>query len=1087
MLKLLLGTDWVANRDTILNMVTKDVAEEKGNRILLVPELISHDIERRLCASAGDTASRFAEVLSFTRLVRSVAEYTEHGIMPCLDKAGQLASMASAARQLHSKLKSYASVETKPEFLTGLVSAVEEFKQCCVTSKDLMKASSESQGSLAQKLEELSLLLDTYDAVCAQGKRDPADQMTWLLSELEDCDFARDHVFYVEGFPDFTRQNMSVLEHIVRNASYVTVALACDKPNTENVSFERAGQTAAYLLRFAKDNNIPYEVCYQQEENCPTALVRQRLFRGQTQCAEQVRDCLFTYRQDSVYNECVAAAKKIMQLVHNGCRYRDIGIVCCDMAAYRNAISLVSQKFQIPLYLSGTEPILEKPPVISLIAAIEAALGGFEQGDILRYIKSIYSPLDQKTADDLENYVYLWKVRGEEWNRDFTMHPDGLGGIWTERVNQRLAELNSARRVAMQPLVNLRKAFRDATNLRQQVMGVYDFFLEISLSQRLDKLARQMDASGDLRNGQILRQLWDILLSALEQLYDALGDTVWDSDTFTRLLTLLLSQYDVGTIPPVLDAVMAGPVDAMRCQQVKHLFVLGAAEGSLPNYGNSAGVLTEQERNELRKLGITLQYGAMDTLQGEFSNIYDVFCGARESVTVSCSAEQPSFVMRRLTELSGGEREVDVTLGTASGNPTDASALLTRYKDGDNADLLGISAEYERFLKSSEHSLGCVSNHGIRSIYGDQLRLSASQVDKQADCRLAYFLRYGLNTKERKTAEIDPAEFGTYVHYVLEQTGRKVMELGGFKDVTLEETIEIADGFSCGYARERFGDIGTERQNYLLQRNRHELFMVVEELWKELQSSAFLPKDFELSFGDDGKLDAITIPGAAIAAQLRGFVDRVDIWQQGDISYFRVVDYKTGRKTFDYCDILNGLGLQMLLYLFALEDNGQEFLGNHPVPAGVQYFPARAPVISADYQLTTEDAEKARQSEWKRRGLVLRDEDVLKAMQDDENFSKISVKISKDGSIGGDVATAGQLGMLKKYVFSQLRDMVNDIASGNISPNPYTRGAAHNACRYCPYGEICHPAYVEGRRDFAAVSPAVFWNTVEKEAAENGR
>ena len=112
MLTLLLGTDWVANRDAILTMVANDVAAEKGKRIVLVPELISHDIERRLSAASGDTCSRFAEVLSFTRLVRSVADYTAHGIMPCLDNAGRLAAMASATRQLHSKLKSYASVET---------------------------------------------------------------------------------------------------------------------------------------------------------------------------------------------------------------------------------------------------------------------------------------------------------------------------------------------------------------------------------------------------------------------------------------------------------------------------------------------------------------------------------------------------------------------------------------------------------------------------------------------------------------------------------------------------------------------------------------------------------------------------------------------------------------------------------------------------------------------------------------------------------------------------------------------------------------------------------------------------------------
>lgn len=179
MLHLLLGRDWTANRDEILRRIAADVKERKGNRILMVPELISHETERRLCAAAGDTASRYAEVLSFTRLVRRVADAMGSAVLDCLDDGGRVVAMAAAARQLSSRLKAYAAVETKPEFLTGLIDGVDEFKRCCITSQDLRAASEETTGSLAQKLEELSLLMEGYDSLCSRGKRDPRDQMTW--------------------------------------------------------------------------------------------------------------------------------------------------------------------------------------------------------------------------------------------------------------------------------------------------------------------------------------------------------------------------------------------------------------------------------------------------------------------------------------------------------------------------------------------------------------------------------------------------------------------------------------------------------------------------------------------------------------------------------------------------------------------------------------------------------------------------------------------------------------------------------------------------------------------------------------------
>ena len=140
MLTLVYGKDWTANRDYILSMVAKDVENQKANRIILVPELISHDMERRLCAVAGDTCSRFAEVVTFTRLTRRICEWTGSGMEECLDSGGRLVAMSAAARQLHSKLKAYAALETKPEFLSSLIDAVDEFKRCCITSADLANA-----------------------------------------------------------------------------------------------------------------------------------------------------------------------------------------------------------------------------------------------------------------------------------------------------------------------------------------------------------------------------------------------------------------------------------------------------------------------------------------------------------------------------------------------------------------------------------------------------------------------------------------------------------------------------------------------------------------------------------------------------------------------------------------------------------------------------------------------------------------------------------------------------------------------------------------------------------------------------------
>ena len=1087
LLHLLIGTDWTVNRRAVLERIAGDVARKQTGRILMVPELISHETERALCEAAGDTASRYAEVLSFTRLARRAAEQAGSGAMECLDNGGRVVAMAAAARQLASRLKAYAAVETKPEFLTSLIDAVDEFKRCCISAADLKSAAQQTEGSLAQKLEELSLLMESYDSLCSRGKRDPRDQMTWLLEQLEDGDYAREHVFYIDGFPDFTLQHMAILEHLIQESPSVTVSLTCDEVDSSRLAFEKAGKTASDLYRAAKRLGVPVHVERLPSRRDGMGPMRQGIFQG-TVSVGAAKAYLRVCRADTPWAEVMGAAHRVRELVRAGCRYRDITLVCTDMAQYQPLADMVFSRMHIPTYQSGTEDILQKSMIATVLTALDAALSDYDQRSVFRYLRSALSGVDLDTCDLVENYAFLWDIRGARWLQEWENHPDGLGAEWTPDARRRLQALNDCRSGLMQPLEQLRRGFRSARCLGDQVQALYDFLETVGMEQRLDALAQELDAQGGSRDAQILNQLWEILLSALEQMYDVLGQTHWEPEHFVRLLRLLLSQYDVGTIPPVLDVVQMGSVPAMRCHSGKHLILLGAQEGNLPAYSGAAGVLTDQERVTLRDLGAPLTGGAMEGVQAEFAEIYGVFCGATESVTVYSSGKQPSFVYRRLADLSGGETVWKDTVGFADADGLEAAAFLAGWQQEHRAQELDLQQPYAQVRARAGFQLGSVSPVNIRRLYGQSLALSASQVDRQAECRLSYFLNYGLYAKERREATADPMEFGTYVHAVLENTARTVREEGGFRQVSLERTLEIAHAYSAEYAAQRFGQIQSERMEYLFRRNLGELDMVVQELWDELRESSFQPEGFEVGFGmgDEDSLPPIPIPNGKMNAILRGRVDRVDVWQSPGSRYYRVVDYKTGKKDFDYCDVFNGVGLQMLLYLFALEENGGGFLGKHATPAGVQYFPAGAPYISTDGAPEPEEIEKERQKKWQRKGLLLSDRAVLDAMEPGEKKWRLPVKESKEGELTGDLADRGQMHLLEKFISRVLGGLVEEIASGNVEPNPYTRGSDHDACRFCPYGAVCHSGSVEGRRNYKKMTAQQFWERVGEEMEKHG-
>ena len=1095
MLHLLIGTDWTACRDEILTRISRDVKARQSGRILMVPEFISHDMERRLCAAAGDAASRYAEVLSFTRLARRVSDDLEIAMPPCLDGGGRLVAMAAAARSVPQELRAYGSVATNPDFLTEIIAAVDEFKRCCITAEDLAQAANRSEGRFAEKLKELSLLMAAYDAICQRGKRDPREQEHILLGQMADGDFAENHVFYIDGFPDFTRQHTEILEHIIGCAPDVTISINCqpDRHLTGSraygagggLAFEKAHATAMEILRIARNVDVPFKVEVVKPCVTPLEPMRQKLFQGEL-ADISLKPRLQVIHAESIYDECLAAAQRINELIRSGCRYRDIVVVCGDLGGYKPQMELVFDKCGIPLYLSGTEDILDKSMVVTVLAALDAAIGGFDRRDMLRYLRSILSPIDPDTCDLVENYAVTWGIRGKRWLEEWTNHPGGLQAEWRDADRELLARLNEARALAATPLADLRDHFTDAKNLGQQVQAIYEFLEAIHLAEHLDLLAQELDAAGDNRSAQILNQLWEILLGAMEQLYDVLGDTVWEGESFTRLLRLLLSQYDVGTIPPVLDAVQAGQPSAMRCHQQKHLIVLGGQEGNLPGYTGSTGLLTDQERDMLRKLDLPLTGGSLEGIQAEFAEIYGVFCGASETVTVCYCGAQPSFVTRRLAEMAGGEVQAEVQLTAASADRAEAGAYLAAFHDREAAGRVGVQAEYDEVCRRRRHTWGTVEREHVEDLYGQTLHLSASQVNTQAECRLSYFLKYGLRARERKEATVDPAEFGTYVHDVLEKTVADVMLRGGFHRVSLEETQKIAAGHSETYAQNRFAVLSTERLEYLFQRNRRELEMIVEELWKELSASAFEPAGVEVKFDRDGVCPPIELKSTAMKAYLRGLVDRVDVWKWRKQCYYRVVDYKTGKKDFDYCDILSGVGLQMLLYLFALEYGGQDLVGDNPQAAGVQYFSARVPYVSIDGREDEEKLEKERKKNRKHKGLLLNEDHVLEAMEPREDPEGkwdpdwLCCKVDSKGNLVGDLANRSQLRMLEEFVMETLGKIVDEIASGNVDPNPYTRGASHSACAFCPFGAVCHKAEVAGRRNREAVSAEEFWAEMEE-------
>ena len=1094
LLRIWMGTEQRALCREVMRQICRLAEDGVDGQLLIVPEPFSHEAERMLCEAGGDTISRFAEVLSFSRLADRVSARCGGVSRQVLDKGGRLLAMARAAETVASRLKLYGTSLRKPEFLLRLLDVLDELKVGRVDSEQLLRASEEVGGQLAVKLEELSLLQESLETVSAGLGQDGSDRLMHLEEQLSLSGFAAGRQIWLLGFTDWTALELSVLGAFLPGAKCVTAAILGN--GTAFGPFSVPWEAVRQLKKLAVSCGVPFRAePVAADDDTPGELrhLAWSLFGGCSDPWQGPAPGLTIHQSADPISACLDAAGKIRQLVECGWRYRDVAVCCTDWETYRPALESVCSRFSIPLYASGRDQMETDPVTGMILAALDAATGGMETEDVLRFLKSGLSPVPAAECDLLENYARTWRIRGRRWERPWDMHPDGYGFPVDEAVQARLKRLNAARKTAAEPLTDLRDALNAASNTAGQVTALYDFLERIGLADSLDEMERRCRTAAELRRAQSYGQIYDLVISAMEQLHSVLGGTVRPPEDFAAVLSAVLSQYAIGTIPANLDSVTAGSPASMRFVRCRALFVLGADDGLFPASQPETSLLTEQDRRRLQSLGLAVAPGRSYQLDRELTTLYQVVTAPAERLCVYATSE-PSYLFFRMQALFP-ETPVERDAAVPELLLSDATALSEAVAAGllpMPAEPIGglVTPDVTAIRQQAGARLGIMNRTSVDRLYGKKLYLSASRLDQFAACRCAYFLRYGLRLHPQKEAAFDAPAYGTFVHAILEQTAARVRQEGGFHRVPEERLLDIAGRAMDNYhddTLERMLD-RSERMAYLFRRNRGEVLNVVRELGQELRTSDFEPAGFEVEFSAAGQMPPVEIQGEKVQAELSGFVDRVDLYTCGGVTYVRVVDYKTGRKAMDYTDLLNGIGLQMLVYLFALEQNGAAQFGTRLTPAGVLYFPARRPILPAAARMSPEEAETLRQSERTREGILLNDDVVLRAM---EHYGQKPVympfQVTKDGRIRGDLADRHQLKLLRDHVQRTLARMSDGIAGGQVEPNPILRGPDQTACKWCDFSEVCHQASGEvACRPMQKTERKTFWELLEKEEGNHG-
>ena len=300
-------------------------------------------------------------------------------------------------------------------------------------------------------------------------------------------------------------------------------------------------------------------------------------------------------------------------------------------------------------------------------------------------------------------------------------------------------------------------------------------------------------------------------------------------------------------------------------------------------------------------------------------------------------------------------------------------------------------------------------------------------------------------------------ELGNVIHLALEELLRRYTpeQLRNLEDSALRREIRsIADGSLSARTQDR--DALPKRFFYLYGRMVDQIFRLVRMLAQELCQSEFRPLRFEYPIGEQEGTRPLRL-GTASGDEVRveGKVDRVDCYHGSDRDYIRVIDYKTGGKKFDLSEVVQGLNMQMLLYLFTLGENGVADLPS-PGEAGVLYMPGSGHFTRDRRDASAESIAEDQRKSYCMSGMVLDNPEVIEAMELGTAGRYIPVSLKKDGSYtaASSVITEEQLGLLRRQIAGNVVRMAELLHEGKIGAVPANRNG-RLPCEYCDYRSVC--------------------------------
>ncbi|MBE6674499.1 MAG: hypothetical protein E7596_05285 [Ruminococcaceae bacterium] len=1065
MITLLLGPYGHGKSTYIIDRIKADY-EHRVRSFLIVPEQQTLISERQLIKALPPAAQLYTEATNLTRLANSVFRKTGGLKYNYITKSGKNLIMYRTLCEVRPLLQQYKiPVGREKSCIKLFLQAIGELKSYGVEIPRLENATSQVENQdLKRKLEDIITVWSTYEALLREQYDDPYDDLLMLEKKLGECAFFKDCNVYIDSFYGFTKSQLDVILRIIDGAENVTIALDC--PHTANEStmqYMKIAGTKEKIIAICKKLNkgftvIPFDTDYKHESE-EIKFVSKNLWSFECEPSPYCGDVTLALADDE-FTECEYVCARIKELIRQNERYSDIAIIARNTATYQGIIDFSLDKYDIPYYFSVPAKITSKPLIKMVISALKS-INGMRGEDIISYAKCGYTDIGTEELCLLESYIYKWDIYGKKFKNDdyWSANPDGYVQSPTITQLEELSIIQKTREQILKMLSILEKPFICGLSVKDCAVAVYDFLQAHNVKEKINREIAAETSEG----AQELSQVWGALIGALDLVVDICGDTKCDVDTFVALLSYALMDAKVGSIPTGEDKVTIADASLVRAKNIRHVFVLGANEGSFPALVSDDSFFNDRDKIELETLEIDLSAKTDERGDDELLFFKNSIAAASHSVTVTAlktdingQKKEPSIGFTRLKSLLDGISVVDISTLPLTDKIHTVKMARELYSAADCntraaiKELTGECLDTATFVNDSD----TVSTDTANELFGKRLYLSKSKLEKFAKCRFDYYCSYILNLRDSEKIKFTHNDIGTLVHAIFEHFLKEYKE--NPRDYSEEEILDTVTRLTDEYTAQVCGARAlSNKMKHFFNRLKSTSCVFVSTLLNEMKSSKFTPEYFELTINGDGQNSPLPqefMIDDSNAIIMTGVADRIDVCRTDNTTYIKIFDYKTGNYDFKLSHIEKGLDMQMLIYLLALcnmKDSKfkQEVLKwtEKIEPAGIVYLSYKINKTDSDKEVDL-SSEAALENEGiaiaekvNRCGLELDNEELL-SKDDKYNLPKKSTFRADDF----------------ETIFELVKTVISFIGlnmlSGGAQAQPLE---GEDPCRYCKNGAIC--------------------------------